>query len=189
MVARITTLSPNQEIGYPRLLPTMKITANLRQTKQVRESEAHSNSANNGYVKISTKTKQSKAASVTGLAIVPVRVKAKGSLETVESYAFLDSGSNTSFCTEGLLEGLKGQRRKTKLSLTTMHGEATPIECSIVELQISNLDGQNQVKIPQVYSTPSLLIRKKMWHVGRGTLAVARWRISMELRSRISMLI
>ena len=140
--------------------------------EQVKESEANSNSANNGYVKISTKTRQSKAASVTGLAIVPVRVKAKGSLETVETYAFLDSGSNTSFCTEGLLEGLKGQRRKTKLSLTTMHGEATPIECSVVELQISDLDGQNQIKISKVYSTPSLPIRKEC--IGKQE-DVARW--------------
>ena len=42
-----------------------------------------------------------------------------------------------------------------------MLGEATPIKCSVVELQIFDLDGQNQVEMHQVYSTPRLPIRKK----------------------------
>jgi hypothetical protein len=96
---------------------------------------------------------------VTGLAIVPVRVKAKGRSEVVETYAFLDSGSNTSFCTENLLKKLKDQGEKTKLSLTTMLGEGTPTECSMVKLEIFDLDNQNRVELAKVYSTPCLPIR------------------------------
>lgn len=42
-----------------------------------------------------------------------------------------------------------------------MLGEATPIDCSVVELQIFDLDGQNEVEMPKVYSTPRLPIRKE----------------------------
>ncbi|CAB4012051.1 Hypothetical predicted protein [Paramuricea clavata] len=113
----------------------------------------------NGYVKISSKSSQLNSSSVTGLAIVPVRVKAKGRSEVVETYAFLDLGSNTSFCTESLLKKLKDQGEKTKLSLTTMLGEGTPTECSMVKLEIFDLDNQSRVELAKVYSTPSLPIR------------------------------
>ena len=116
----------------------------------------------NGYVKTSKKQNRPEATSVTGFtAIVPVRVKINGILQTVEMYAFLDPGSNTSFCTEDLLEKLNSQGCKTNICLTTMLGEATLIQCSVVELQIFDLDGQNQVEMHKVYSTPRLPIRKE----------------------------
>ena len=96
---------------------------------------------------------------MTGLSVVPVRVRAKGKSETIETYAFLDSESNTSFCTEVLLEKLKEQGKKTKLSLTTMHGEGAPVQCSVVELEVSDLDNRTRVKLSKVYSTQSLPVR------------------------------
>ena len=123
------------------------------------ESETPPSSANNSYVRISPKSDQSRKSSVTGLAIVPVQVKAKGRPEMVETYAFLDSGSNTSFCTESLLRKLNNEGRKTKLSLTTMLGEGAPVECSVLELEVFDLDHQNRVDLPNVYSTKSLPIR------------------------------
>lgn len=116
-------------------------------------------SANNGYVKITPKTTHPKSSTVTGLAIVPVRVRAAGRSELVETYAFLDSGSNTSFCTDELLKRLNEPGQKTRLSLTTMLGVSNPIECSVVRLEISDLDNQNCVELPNVYSTPNLPIR------------------------------
>jgi hypothetical protein len=62
-----------------------------------KEPKVVARSANNAHVKTTPKASHSKVPSVTGLAIVPVRVKAKGRSELVETYAFLDSGSNTSF--------------------------------------------------------------------------------------------
>lgn len=112
------------------------------------------NSATNAYVKSCYST----STSVTGLAIVPVRVKAKGRQEAVETYAFLDSGSNTSFCTESLLEKLNSKGKKTTLSLTTLQGENAPTECSLVSLQVSDLNQENVVELPMVYSRPSLPI-------------------------------
>ena len=97
------------------------------QDKGVEPPPVNSSTANNGYIKSSYSTSSH---SVTGLAILPVRVKAKGHGKMVETYAFLDSGSNTSFCTESLLERLNFKGTKTKLSLTTLQGENEPIECS-----------------------------------------------------------
>ena len=111
--------------------------------------------ANNGYIRSSYSTSSH---SVTGLAILPVRVKAKGHGKMVKTYAFLDPGSNTSFRTESLLERLNFKGTKTKLSLTTLQGENEPIECSLVSLEASDLSENNTVQLPHVYSRPSLPI-------------------------------
>ena len=113
-----------------------------------------SNAANNGYVKSSFST----SSAVTGMAIVPVVVKTKESQSEVKTYAFLDSGSNTSFCTESLLEKLNVHGKQTKLSLTTLQGEENSAECSLVSLQISDLLKENTVELPEVYSRSSLPI-------------------------------
>ena len=125
------------------------------QGKGVEPPPVNSNSANNGYIKSSYSTSSN---SVTGLAILPVRVKAKGHGKIVETYAFLDSGSNTSFCTESLLEKLNFKGTKTKLSLTTLQGESEPIECSLVSLEAFDLSENKTVQLPKVYSRPSLPI-------------------------------
>ena len=123
------------------------------------ECKVNSNQSSNGYVKTCPRSSLSKGSSATGLSVVPVRVRAKGRSETIETYAFLDSGSNTSFCTEVLLEKLKEQGKKTKLSLTTMHGEGAPVQCSVVELEVSDLDNRSRVELSKVYSTQSLPVR------------------------------
>lgn len=57
---------------------------------------------------------------MTGLPVVPVKVRAKGSDTTVHTYAFLDGGSNTSFCSEQLMKRLGVKGVNTTISLTTM---------------------------------------------------------------------
>ena len=78
-------------------------------------------------------------------------------LET-ETYAFLDSGSNTSFCTEALQNQLNVSGSSTNLPLTTIQGENTPVQCSLVSLVVSDLNDMNHVDLPMVYSRPSLPI-------------------------------
>ena len=119
--------------------------------RKVQTPAIKSNSANNGYAK----SDYPSSSTVTGLAIISVRVKAKGEHGTVEKYAFLDSGSNTSFCTEDLLEKLELKGMKTKLSLTTLQGENSPIECSLVSLEAPDLSEENVVQLSMVYSRPS----------------------------------
>ena len=121
-------------------------------------SESSSALASNGYVEVSGSSSFSTNATTIGLAIVPVLVKAKGCARMVETYAFLDSGSNTSFCTESLLKKLQLEGRKTKLALTTMHGENDLTDCSLVSLQISDLKKEKVLDLPMVFSRPNLPI-------------------------------
>jgi hypothetical protein len=85
-------------------------------------------------------------------------VKAKGGSAFVETYAFLDSRSNTSFCTETLLKQLNVNGSTVNLSLTTIQGENVPAQCSFVSLEVSDHNAVNHVDIPVVYSRPSLPI-------------------------------
>ena len=64
---------------------------------------------NNAYVQGET-FQSSSSPSVVGLSILPVRVRGKGQKKHVVTYAFLDSGSNTSFCTESLLRKLREKK-------------------------------------------------------------------------------
>ena len=70
----------------------------------------------NGYAKTSCAAN----ASVTALAILPVEVEVVDSGRTVQTYAFLDNGSNTTFCSENLLSQLQEEGTKAQLSLTTL---------------------------------------------------------------------
>ena len=85
------------------------------------------------------------------MSIVPVKVNKK-----VLIYAFLDSGSNTSFCTEDLLRKLNAKGERVTLSLTTMGKSNETIECSLVNLEVSDIGDHNLIELPMVYSRPSL---------------------------------
>ena len=126
-----------------------------------KNDEVSSNESSNGYVRIKGQSQPAvKGTSTTGLAIVPVRVKAKGTDKTIETYAFLDSGSNTSFCTEKLLKQLNISGKRTALSLTTMENVNKAVECSSVNLDVFNLDETNYVELSNVFSRPRLPVSK-----------------------------
>ena len=72
------------------------------------------------------------------------------------TYAFLNSGSKTSFCTEDLLRKLGIKGKKTSLSLTTIQTSNQSIKCSLVNLEVADLSEQTRIDLPIVYSTPSL---------------------------------
>ena len=95
-----------------------------------------------------------------GLPIIPVQVRAKGRSYSVQTNAFLDPGSNTSFCTDSLLRKLHVKGKKSTLSLTTLHGKGQPIECAQVHLEVLDLEGETCVNLPSVYSRPSLPVSK-----------------------------
>ncbi|KAK3745210.1 hypothetical protein QZH41_004249 [Actinostola sp. cb2023] len=93
---------------------------------------------------------------VTGLAIVPVKVKAPGKSRVIETYAFLDNGSNTTFCTEELMQKLGIKGRKTNLSLTTVQSKNAAVECRLLNLEVFDLKQENQIDLPNVYSMHKL---------------------------------
>ena len=90
-----------------------------------------------------------------GLAVVPVKVKAKRKEAVVETYAFLDPGSNTSFCTDQLTERLGATRMKTTLSLTTTSHKDAKSQSLVVCLEISDLCGNHTIELPNVFSRSS----------------------------------
>ena len=76
--------------------------------------------AKNGYVK--SESFQISSDSVVGMSIVPVKVNLKRQDKKVLTYAFLDFGSNTSFCREDLLKKAQRQGRKS-YPLAHYHGK------------------------------------------------------------------
>ncbi|XP_028408799.1 uncharacterized protein LOC114531374 [Dendronephthya gigantea] len=116
-------------------------------------SQAGEQNAHNGYVNADDVRRNSP---VVGLPILPVKVRAVGGTSTVETYAFLDGGSNTSFITKSLLNKLAAKSRKTTLLLTTMEKERSKLQSSVVSLEVSDLNGQNTVEIMNVFSVSKL---------------------------------
>ena len=110
---------------------------------------------------MSSSANNSKGLSITGLAVVPVKVKAKGGHKTVETYAFLDTGSNTTFCTEQLMQQLGLEGKNSTLSLTTLETANALTECSVVNLEILDLNEEHMVELPKVFSRPNLPISRE----------------------------
>ena len=88
----------------------------------------------------------------TGMPNVPVRVKAKNSSSLVEIYAFLDPGSNTTFCTKRLINRLGVQGDEASLSLTAMNNDNVRSDCTVVNLMVYDLQEKNAIELPSVYS-------------------------------------
>ena len=79
----------------------------------------------------------------TGMPIVPVRVKAKDSSSRADVYAFLDPGSNTTFCTKRLINRLGVQGDEASLSLT-MNNDNVQSVCTVVNLMVYDLQEKTQ---------------------------------------------
>ena len=85
-----------------------------------------------------------------------MKVKAPGRERTVKTYAFLDNGLNTSFCSEELAMQLGLSGRPTTLSLTTMEKENRRAKSLVVSLEVFDLKEENIVVLPVVFTRPKL---------------------------------
>ncbi|XP_071952433.1 uncharacterized protein [Antedon mediterranea] len=90
-----------------------------------------------------------------GLSVVPVQVKAEGGKSIISTYAFLDNGSNITFCTEALAQKLGVKGKGVDLNLMTMDGQSVT-KSTTISLEVANLYGSSQVKIPRVYTRQSI---------------------------------
>ena len=91
--------------------------------------------------------------STVGLSVVPVKVRAmkeRRSEGFVVTYALLDGGSNTTFCTEALKNQLGLEGNATTFSLTTMAKENKEIESRVVSLEIYDLEENVFLELPTV---------------------------------------
>ena len=96
----------------------------------------------------------------TALPIVPVKVRAQGSPFCIETYALLDTGSNSTFCSNMLLDRLGVKGKHLKLKLTTM-GTAEEVDSVVAsDLVVSDLDENVVVPLREVYSRPTTPVSK-----------------------------
>ena len=92
------------------------------------------------------------AESVVLHAILPVRVKKKGSNETITTYAFYDNGSSGCCLTESLREKMAVDGERTQLQLGTMHGQSLITTTVVSDLVVTDMEGKNPVELPQSYT-------------------------------------
>ena len=86
------------------------------------------------------------------MAIIPVRIMSPTTHTTVETYAFLDPGSNVTFCTENLAQQLGVTGKATTMELRTMGQTQNFTTHRISGLEVCGLDSGPAVKLPLVYT-------------------------------------
>ena len=97
-----------------------------------------------------------------GMAVVPVKVWLKSASSPVITYAFLDSGSSSSFCTESLMRQLGVDGTPTRISLTTLEKKDSPINSFVVkDVVISDLDENVFIESPALYTRPVIPVSKE----------------------------
>ena len=95
------------------------------------------------------------------MAIVPVKVKRKGSGDAIVTYAFLDNGSSSTFCTESLMKQLGMEGLKTRISLTTLEKKGNLVDSFLVQhLVNSDLDENNFISLPVLYTRTEIPVTK-----------------------------
>ena len=93
----------------------------------------------------------------TGMAVIPVRVRVKDSDKSVITYAFLDNGSNSSFCTESLMKQLGINGQQGKISMSTLEKKNSIINSFLVRnLLVSDFDKNEWNSLPTLYTRPEI---------------------------------
>ncbi|XP_062610668.1 uncharacterized protein LOC134272454 [Saccostrea cucullata] len=95
------------------------------------------------------------------LPVILVRLKSRNSDKFITTYAFLDSGSTTTFCSEEIARSLHLEGKKTVLNLTTIGQQRTENCCILSGLEVSDLNGDHTIDLPPMYTQPDLPISKK----------------------------
>ena len=95
------------------------------------------------------------------LALIPVKVKSTSSNKSVTTYAALDNFSSDCFVSDKLLKTLGVQGTPTEIKLTTMEKKNSSLLTRAVSgLEVSDLDENEKITLPVVYSKTELPINK-----------------------------
>jgi len=140
-------------------LATNQSSENLTSSSAELKMQASIQDTLNGYIKENDESRNIEVysrTSMTGLSVIPVKVMAPGQANMVKTYAFLDISSNTSCCSEELIKQLGLSGRETSLSMTTMEKENSQTECLVVSLEVLDIEEENIVKVPVVFTRPKL---------------------------------
>ena len=95
------------------------------------------------------------------LAIVPVKVKLSSCNKAIHTYAFLDPGGTATFCTTALQRQLNAKGRKTRILLKTLGHEKVVNVDRISGLEVSNLEGDDFIALPAVYTQEEIPVTKE----------------------------
>ena len=143
----------------------VSVQAKLDENQQNKDCNSNYTAGNNGGIRRNVKYK-------IGLPIVPVKVKAKGGDKTAITLAFLDNGSNTTFCTEKLMNDLCLSGKRTTLRLTTLDKEASPILTEMIDLEVYDLEENVFFNLNTVFTRPTLPVTR---HDAANQEDVNRW--------------
>ncbi|XP_062621125.1 uncharacterized protein LOC134282740 [Saccostrea cucullata] len=95
------------------------------------------------------------------MAIIPVRVKLKNKPYSIETYAFFDSGSSVSFCTENIMHRLGASGKKKQITIKTM-GDSQKLNTYVVSgLQVCGLSMEHIITLPNVYTKECMPVSKE----------------------------
>ncbi len=92
------------------------------------------------------------------LPIVPARVRIPNSHTYVDTYALLDPGTDSTYCTEGLSKHLGAVGETQRLELNTLTQASMGFNAQLVTLVVSNLEDTERCLIPEVTVYPDLNI-------------------------------
>ena len=91
-----------------------------------------------------------------GLRIVPVKVRGCDGRTELETYAFLDNGSDTTLCLNGLAQRLGLNVTLKHFSLSSVNSENTPRVGYEVALDVRALNGDGNVHLDKVWTVDRL---------------------------------
>eukprot|EP00094_Tigriopus_californicus_P013834 TCALIF_13389-PA protein Name:"Protein of unknown function" AED:0.33 eAED:0.33 QI:0/0/0/0.66/1/1/3/0/724 len=96
------------------------------------------------------------------LAIVPVKVRIRGQIDFISTYAAQDPYSTATFMTEALANELNARGVKTKIMLTTMDRSNRELDTKIVvNVEVCDMEEENLLHLPPTYTRPSLPMTKQ----------------------------
>ncbi|XP_024123270.2 uncharacterized protein LOC112143483 [Oryzias melastigma] len=95
------------------------------------------------------------------LSIVPVYVKLKKGSKAISTYAFLDNGSQATFCSEKLMRQLGIEGRKTHILLRTMGQEKLTPSYHLSGLQVCGLKESLFIDLPDIYTHSDIPVSKE----------------------------
>ncbi|CAB3992200.1 Hypothetical predicted protein, partial [Paramuricea clavata] len=95
------------------------------------------------------------------LRIVPVKVKNEDGTREIETYAFIDNGSDTTLCSRDLLHELNLSSKPCEFTLTTVNGQDKSRNGQEVKLNIQSLNGDGSIQLDRVGTVESLPISEQ----------------------------
>ena len=106
------------------------------------------------------------------LRVIPVKVRGSNATEEIETYAFLDNGSDVTLCESKLIKQLGIKGTPTLFSLTTISEGTKRNNGEEVSLVVSSLNGSEHVDIPCSWTVKNLPVSRKCIPTARD---VSQW--------------